>query len=895
MRTPSLLRIAFAAVTISAVALIHATAAERERTSFNADWLFTKNDPAGATGLSYAEMRPHLLATSTEFLSVDSWTFVADKDRVLRVNGGEPGLRVRPGEMSRANPMPVAYAQPDFDDSGWRKLNLPHDWGIEGPFKQEYPSDTGKLPWWGVGWYRKHFAVAAADSGRRMYLDFDGAMSHAAVWLNGQFVGGWPYGYASWRVDLTPYVKFGSENVIAVRLDNPPDSSRWYPGGGIYRNVWLVKTASVHVAHWGTYITTPVVSADSATVSVQVTVDNDTATNADIGVTTTLYALDANGSRSGDAVASVEVPDTRVTAHRQALIARSATIAHPSLWSLKQPNRYVAVTTISERGKPIDVYETPFGIRTIQFTADRGFLLNGERVPIQGVCDHHDLGALGAALNVRALERQLELLHEMGCNAIRTSHNPPAPELLEIADRMGFLVMDEAFDCWARGKRPNDYHTLFADWHEQDLRALVRRDRNHPSVILWSIGNEIGEQGQPEGWKLAQHLAGIVREEDHTRAITAACNNLESGYNGFQTQVDAFGYNYKPTEYPRIHATEPQLPLYGSETASCVSSRGEYFFPVSDDKAGGRADFQVSSYDLYAPRWAWPPDVEFRGLDEAPYTAGEFVWTGFDYLGEPTPYNSDVTNLLNFTDPAQQKKMAQELEALKKIKVPSRSSYFGIIDLAGFKKDRFFIYQARWRPDFRMAHILPHWTWPDRVGQVTPVHVYTSGDEAELFLNGRSLGRKKRGAFDYRLRWDDVTYQPGELRVVAYRNGEKWAEDIVRTAGAAAKLSAAVDRHELRADGSDLAFVTVSVVDGNGTLVPRANARVKFDVTGPADVIATDNGDATNLESFQSPERAAFNGLVLGIVRTRPGQPGRIVVRVTSEGLEPGMASFDAR
>ena len=341
------------------------------------------------------------------------------------------------------------------------------------------------------------------------------------------------------------------------------------------------------------------------------------------------------------------------------------------------------------------------------------------------------------------MERQIEILKEMGVNAIRTSHNPPAPELLDLCDRMGILVMDEAFDAWRRGKKKNDYHLLFDDWHEKDLRAQIRRDRNHPSVILWSIGNEIGEQGNAEGHKLAAELTRIVHEEDSTRPVTAGANNLNAGYNGFQKTVDVFGYNYKPTEYGKFHQANPAIPLFGSETASTVSSRGEYFFPVSDDKSMGRADFQVSSYDLYAPRWATPPDTEFQGQDEFPFVAGEFVWTGFDYLGEPTPYGGDATNLLNFTDPAEQARMAQELKEFGKIKVPSRSSYFGIIDLCGFKKDRFYIYQARWRPDLPMAHILPHWNWPERVGQITPVHVYTSGDEAELFLNGRSLGRKK--------------------------------------------------------------------------------------------------------------------------------------------------------
>lgn len=846
---------------------LRAADAPRERLAFNADWRFVKGDPAGVGDqLEYTKIRDWVVATGGDLL-----------------NAGYP-KPVRPAGNLGAD---VAYVAPAFDDSGWRGLNLPHDWGIEGPFAQENPGETGKLPWWGIAWYRKHFALPASDAGRRIYLDIDGAMSHATVWLNGQFVGGWPYGYASFRLDLTPYVQAGADNVLAIRLDNPPNSSRWYPGGGIYRNVWLVKTAPVHVAQWGTFVTTPIVSVDAATVDVRTVVENSSAAAATVQVATALYAIDAEGRKVGEPVASAAplAPTRPVAIGKQAMVAQSLTVAQPKLWSVRTPQRYMAVTTITQDGQVADVVETPFGIRTIAFDAARGFILNGERVPIQGVCDHHDLGALGAALNVRALERQLELLREMGCNAIRTSHNPPAPELLDLCDRMGFLVMDESFDCWFGAKKPADYHLLFGDWHEKDLRALVRRDRNHPSIVLWSVGNEIREQGEPEGWKVAAHLTAIVREEDMTRSTVAAFNNTASGYNGFQTAVGVTGFNYKPTEYPVFHRSAPQLPVIGSETSSCVSSRGEYFFPVSENKAEGRADFQVSSYDLYAPRWAFPPDVEFKGLDEAPFAAGEFVWTGFDYLGEPTPYNADTSNLLNFTDPAQQARVAQELAEVKKIKVPSRSSYFGIIDLAGFKKDRFFIYQAHWRQELPMAHILPHWNWPDRVGQVTPVHVYTSGDEAELFLNGQSLGRKQRGPREYRLRWDDVKYQPGELRVVAYRGGKKWAEDVVRTAGAAAKLALTADRSALRADGSDLAFITVAIADREGVMVPRAKNRVAFTVSGPGEIIATDNGDATSFESFQSPARAAYNGLALVIVRTKSGVPGAITVHASSPNL----------
>lgn len=832
-----------------------------ERFSFNQNWLFTKDDPDLETKLDYQTLKPFLLSVGAEFTTNSS--------PPARPEGN-------PGQV-------VPCTQPDFNDAAWRKVNLPHDWGIEGPFKIEYPGETGKLPWWGVGWYRKHFTVPAADRGKCFFLDIDGAMSYAIVWLNGHFIGGWPYGYASWRVDLTPYIKWGAENVIAIRLDNPPNSSRWYPGGGIYRNVWLVKTDPIHFTHWGTFITTPEITKDRAIINVNVSVDNDSPTDA----TVDLHA------RINNDIAGRPMP-LSIPAHSNVVTSLTLDVKDPKLWDLKHPHLYRLSLGLTDSRATLDGQDIPFGIRSIQFTAGNGFLLNGKRVPIQGVCDHHDLGALGSALNLSALERQLRILQEMGCNAIRTSHNPPAPELLDLCDRMGFLVMDEAFDCWARGKTRNDYQKLYPDWHEKDLRALIRRDRNHPCVILWSIGNEVREQGSAAGLKIAAELAAIVHSEDRTRPVTAAASDYNAGFNGFQKQMDVFGYNYKPQHYGKVHDTNPGLPIFGSETASCISSRGEYFFPVNTNKLEGRADFQVSSYDLSAPQWAWPPDVEFRGLDEFPYVAGEFVWTGFDYLGEPTPYNKDLSNLLNFTDPAEQARMKKELDELGKIRTPARSSYFGIIDLAGFKKDRFYIYQARWRPDFPMAHILPHWNWPDRIGQITPVHVYTSGDEAELFLNGKSLGRKKKGKYEYRLRWDDVTWQPGELKVVAYRNGKRWAADTMHTAGRASRIKLSADNSRINANGQHLAFITAAIMDKSGNLAPRSKDRISFSITGPGEIVATDNGDPTNLEPFQSRERNAFNGLALAIIRPA-GAPGTVTVRAWSGSLTAGEIKIRCR
>ncbi len=691
-------------------------------------------------------------------------------------------------------------------------------------------------------------------------------MSDSTVFLNGKKIGGWPYGYASFRLELTGAVNVGGKNVLAVRLDNKPESSRWYPGGGIYRNVRLVKTAPAHVAHWGVFVHTPKVSAQSATVAVQVAVENPT--------DRTEVAYEVCEPGSGKVVA------------RGKGASGTVEVKNPRLWDLETPNLYVLKTRVSQDGNIVDAVETTFGIRSIEYTADRGFLLNGRVVKMNGVCQHHDLGPLGSAVNTRALERQIEILQSMGCNAIRTSHNPPTPELLDLCDRMGVLVQVEAFDCWEKGKTPNDYGRFFPEWHEKDLRAMIRRDRNHPCVVMWSTGNEIKEQGNPEGHTISQRLTDIAHDEDPSRLVTAGCNNVKAGMNGFEKTVDLFGYNYKPNNYGEFRAKNPGQPLYGSETASCISSRGEYFFPVSNDKSQGCGGyFQVSSYDLYAPPWATTPDTEFAAQDKFPWVFGEFVWTGFDYLGEPTPYNKDKTNLLNFSDPAERKRMEDEMARIGG-NIPSRSSYFGIIDLCGFPKDRYYLYQSRWRPELPMAHILPHWNWPERTGEVTPVHVYTSGDEAELFLNGKSLGRKKKGPYEYRLRWDDVVYQPGTLKVAAYKNGKHWADAEMKTTGSAAKVELAADWSVIAADGRDLSFVTVKIADRDGLLVPRTDNLVEFRIEGPGEIVAVGNGNAASHEPFIASQRKAFNGLCLVVVRAKKGETGTITLSATSGGLQ---------
>jgi len=874
-------------------ATAQAQRAPRDHVLLDTDWRFTKGDPAGAPDILLYDVRP-VLKPSEDGKAADArpeeaenagkvarpvlkpWilptgnAFIRDPARRYARPAGDPG-----GDM------PVV--QPGFDDSAWSKVTLPHDWAIAGPFIADGPyGGMGRLPSWGIGWYRKKLDIPARDAGKSVFLDVDGAMAYSAVWLNGHLVGGWPYGYNGWRVDLTPYLVPGGTNQLAIRLDNPPESSRWYPGGGLYRNVWLTKTNPVHVGQWGTYVTTPKVSAASATIDLQVSVDNASKAPAPIEVVTRIYALDGTGDRTGGVVATIPAQRHTVAAGGSATLRGSTILANPRLWGpppTQKPNRYVAETSITQGGRLVDRYETRFGIRSIRYDPDKGVIVNGEQVPLRGVNNHHDLGALGAAFNVRAAERQLEILREMGTNAIRMSHNPPAPELLELTDRMGFLVIDEVFDSWKSKKTPLDFHLIFPDWHEQDLRAMLRRDRNSPSVMLWSVGNEVGEQytGE-EGAAVSKELVAIVREEDATRPTMTAMNFAKADM-PLPGTVDVVALNYQgtgvrsmPSQFPAYRARFPDKMIFSSESASALSSRGEYQFPVPGTISGpvrpgvggDPATRQVSSYELFAADFGSSPDRVFALNDQAPYNAGEFVWSGFDYLGEPTPYYT------------------------------SRSSYSGIVDLAGFPKDRFYLYQARWRPDLPMAHILPHWTWPGREGQVTPVHVFSSGDEAELFVNGKSQGRKKRAPYEYRFRWDYVTYEPGELKVVTWKDGKPWATAVTRTAGDPSRLDATADRATIRADGKDLSLVTVRVADKDGLTAPRANNRLRFTIEGPGEIVATDNGDATSFAPFQSTQRDAFNGLALAIVRARPGSPGKIVVHVSADGLQPGSVTLKA-
>ena len=772
-------------------------------------------------------------------------------------------------------------------DGQSRVLNLPHDWGVEGPFRQIFPGETGKLEWWGQASYSKTFEVPEWQlaAAKQYILEVDGAFSNAKVYCNGSFAGEWPYGYASFAIDLTPYVKLGA-NEVRIDLDNPENSSRWYPGGGIYRNVWLDILDPIGIAHWGTNATLAALEGDSAKVQLEITLRNNAplkpGEKAAGRVTTAIYPNDVSRGAGRLRPLVQAVTELKDIADGQK-ICQELEIEYANYWTPEHPDMYFALTTV-ESGTWVEEYITPIGIRTSEFRPD-GYYLNGQKTFLKGVCLHHDAGALGAAWNTTAWERRLKMLKAMGCNAIRTSHNPPAPEFLNLCDRLGFLVMDELTDTWTWPKKPNGYAKLFKDWAEKDLVAMIHRDRNHPSVIMWSIGNECGEQGDTTRWWIPVKLSDICHREDPTRPTTAGNDNLWASTTPYAATIDVYGFNYKPHAYEAFHKARPHQPVLGSETASCISTRGWYQFPVTEEKGSGwpeAAPFQVSSYDLYAPGWASCPDYEWYYEDQAPYVCGEFVWTGFDYIGEPTPYNVDWSILTNFHNPEEKARAEAALREQAQTPPPSRSSYFGIIDLAGFPKDRFWLYQARWCPDLPMAHILPHWNWAGREGQVTPVHVYTSGDSAELFVNGVSQGLKVREPLTYRLRWDNVVYAPGTVEVVAYKNGAEWARDKVVTTGKAYKVVLKEDYV-----GEDLIYIRAEVQDRDGNIVPDAANVLTFSVTGSGSFAAADAGDPTSHVPFYSPELPAFAGLCSAIIR-RSG-PGTITVTATARGLKKGV------
>ncbi|KAK7216955.1 hypothetical protein V2G26_004958 [Clonostachys chloroleuca] len=878
-----------------AVSKTRAESLGRERVNINSDWRFWRSEE-NPDGIIYDQRKDLEHLSDAEILK--DWVlpsandFIRDTSKHYKRPEGKPSTA-------------VPYVQGDFDDEKWDVINLPHDWAISGPFYTDADGEAivgggmGRLPVHGVGWYRRKIEKKTEDKDKQIYLDIDGAMSFAIVWLNGELIGGWPYPYNSFRLDLTPHLKEGGDNILAIRLDNPVKSARWYPGGGIYRNVWLTKVEKAHIGQWGTFIKSRDVSSQSATLDLTVEVENSEEDTVSVDVVTEIFVLNSASDTAGEKVASFPKESVQAKSGEKTSVTGSTTISNPQLWGpppTQTPHLYVAITKLyNANGDEIDRYESNFGIRSVEFTANDGLLVNGERIQIHGVNQHHDLGAIGAAFNTRAAERQLELLLELGSNAIRMSHNPPAPELLHLTDKMGFLVIDEVFDSWNLNKTDNDFHIIFPDWHEADLRSFMRRDRNHASVIAWSYGNEVLEQryGFTEGAELSRTLRALLEDEDSSRPSTASLNYAQPGNDGdeFTHTMDIIGLNYQGSgirdlpnyshlsgihtspAFPLFRETFPDKFLFTSESASALSTRGTYFFPVADDSGapvnetsgGNKALAQVSAYEVYSADFGSSADRAFDQHDRHPYVAGEFVWTGWDYLGEPTPYYS------------------------------ARSSYTGIIDLAGFKKDRFYLYQARWRPDLPMAHILPHWNWPERKGEETPVHVFTSGDEAELFLNGESLGRKKKEEYKYRLRWDDVKYEPGELHVVAYKEGERWAEATVRTTGEARGIRLSADRSKIATDGLDLSFITADIIDESGNVVPVASNEIHFSVCGGGGkLVATDNGDPADLNVFQSTTRKAFSGKALAIVSAQGRQSGKITVVAKSEGLQGAKLVLEA-
>lgn len=769
----------------------------------------------------------------------------------------------------------AAASEINFDDKNWQSVIVPHDWAIYGPFDENNDVQiikitqnnektetrktgrTGALPYMGIAWYRTKFVAPTLSSNDAVSLLFDGVMSNATVFVNGKEVGHWPYGYSSFHFDISSLIIKGKQNTISVRVDNKPESSRWYPGAGIYRNVHLIVKRKLNINTWGTFVTTPEITSGFAKIKVKTELSDSLAK----GIKLVYDVLDSKGNQlwSGSSSTKKEI---------------ELTLKNPKLWSPESPVLYTLVTKLYQNNVLTDQQRTKFGVRQVQFKRETGFWFNGKNVKFNGVCLHHDLGPLGTAINVSAMRRQLKLLKDLGCNAIRTSHNPVAPEFLDLCDEMGFFVIEEAFDEWQSKKMKNGYHLYFKDWAEKDLTNMITRDRNHPSIVLWSIGNEIPDQRTKDGYKIAKYLQDICHEQDPTRLVTAGIDGINAALkNNFAATLDIAGFNYKPKQYYEAYKILPQGFLLGSETASTVSSRGVYHFPVVPYKDKNYPDLQSSSYDLEACNWSQVPDDEWAVQDTTSYVMGEFVWTGFDYLGEPTPYD-------NFW--------------------PSRSSYFGILDLAGIPKDRFYLYKSRWKPNEQTLHLLPHWNWEGKEGQNVPVFCYTNSPSAELFVNGKSMGIQKKRADNnqtrYRLMWKDVVYEKGTIKVVAYdENGKAVASKEVKTAGAPHHLKLDADRTQLSANGKDLSFVTVSVVDKDGNLCPNATDNLSFKVLGAGKYRASCNGDPTSVQIFHEPEMKAFSGMAVAIVETLNGKKGSITLQVEAKGLQNGTIVLNSK
>ncbi|MCH5242212.1 MAG: DUF4982 domain-containing protein [Muribaculaceae bacterium] len=768
------------------------------------------------------------------------------------------------------------------DSTQWKNVTIPHDWAIYGPFSRDYDLQevaieqngeteaswktgrTGGLPYVGKGFYKTNIEIKDTTD-KSIALLFDGAMSHANVYVNGKHVAYWPYGYNSFYVNLDGVIKPG-DNVVEVALENPDKSSRWYPGAGLYRNVHLIERNKVHIPVWGTYLTTPFVSKEYANVHLKTEVEG-----INKGEEFTLNTIITNAD--GKEIAS----DTHAYKfYPGAPIYQNIRVDNPSLWTPETPYLYTATTNVIKDGKTVDSYDTRFGIRTIEFRAGDGFYLNGEKTKFKGVNNHHDLGPLGAAINTSALRYQMEMMKDLGVNAIRTSHNMPAPELVALADEMGFMLMVESFDDWGfRPKSENGYGTLFNDWAENDVVNMVRNYRNNPSVVIWSVGNEVPSQWGPDGISELLFLQDIVHREDPTRPVTNGMDQFDAVINnGFAAATDIPSFNYKVNRYEEAIPKLPQGFLLGTETSSTVSSRGKYYFPVELGAGITRPDNQSSSYDVEYATWSNIPDDDFKVDDDLDYNMGQFVWTGFDYLGEPYPYDTDAW--------------------------PSHSSYFGIIDLASIPKDRYYLYRSQWNENDNTLHILPHWNWEGREGEITPIFVYTNSPKAELFINGKSQGVKEKrkdgsNMERYRLMWNDVVYEPGEVLVVAYDdNGNETGRKSMKTAGKPDHLVLTPNRTSLSADGEDLVYIMVQVADKEGNIVPTDEREVKFSTKGAGTFRATANGDATSLRSFQEPVMDLFSGAATAIVQSG-NTPGDITFTAKAKGVKPATITIPVK
>lgn len=779
-----------------------------------------------------------------------------------------------------------AFSQSTFNDVKWQNVTIPHDWAIYGPFdmendiqrtaiKQDGQKDaiehtgrTGGLPFVGVGWYRTTFDLPDFSNDKKVFIQFDGAMSNPEVFINGQKAGQWHNGYNTFFLDISNWVK-NKNNSLAVRLDNLTQMSRWYPGAGLYRNVHIITKNKTHIPIWGVHITTPEIQSKFAKVDINTEFVSENIEN--IEVETEIF------NPKGEKVAQNKVKSSQYTSNNT--INQQIFIDFPQLWDIKQPNLYKAITKLYKNGKLEDQTETTFGIRSIEVKPNDGFYLNGKKIKLKGVCLHHDLGALGSAVNEAAIRRQILLMQDMGANAIRTSHNMPAPEYVKIADEMGMLLAVESFDEWAIPKVQNGYHLYFKDWAEKDLTNLVKHYRNNPSVIMWFIGNEVEEQSNIEGSRVARFLQDVIRKYDSTRPISNGMDRPDDILkNNMAATMDLVGFNYRPFKYEEAYKKLPQQLLLGSETVSTISSRDVYKFPVERKAMAKYPDQQTSSYDVEHCSWSNLPEDNFIYDEELPYMIGEFIWTGIDYLGEPTPYY---------------------------VEWPSHSSYFGAVDLATLPKDRFYLYRSHWNKSEETLHILPHWTWNGREGEVTPIFVYTNHPTAEVFINGKSQGKQTKNlniplretenpesqkTFErqkrYRLMWLNTKYEPGSVKVVAYNDkGEAVAEKEIHTAGKPYQIKLTADRNYIKADGKDLAYITVEVVDKEGNVCPNVNDLVQFEVKGAGKFRASANGDATSLDLFHEPKMHLFNGKLMAIVQASE-KTGEIIFKAKSQKIK---------